>query len=296
MKQGRHAVNNDNSNPQSGGTYGSARETVNNGDTDYTTRDHLSFDEIIGDTRDSVVGDETEFILRRMRRKQIMVWALTIVGFLALAALIVWGFMVYQHTFSNDAVPAPSPTNSATASAHTSIKSVAELYPHAPAVREGSEIAQVKGHGSDARIIAGGWQLSIVGATISAAQEQCEVVRTTDFCLAATASLPQASQGTSASPQPSPSSSSSESSQPQVSIYRLKDAVHSRLFDNPTSVDKVTVKGSQAAAIVTLPSGKSTIRAIVIITKDSSGFMIMVSPDADGHSTANLAKNVSIAR
>lgn len=65
------------------------------------------------------------------------------------------------------------------------------------------------------------------------------------------------------------------SAKPQFNVIFLKDAAHSRLFENPSNFKREIVKGAETAGSLDIETGGRSNRGLVIVSSDSSGWLIL---------------------
>lgn len=192
------------------------------------------------------------------------------------AIVVVLGLIVASFLNNKNDVPLPPPTApSPTASSNTVptdpgvvVNPLLAEYKTAPKVNPGEVEAVVK----ENVITAGSNTISLGSAgKITGPSTSCKVTQPTDFCLAA--------RGTSTSL--------------NYDIYYLKDAAHSRLFENPASFKKISVQKSPVSAILPLQMGDKKLPTIVIVNDNSSGWMIVSQGSNPGELEA-LAQAITI--
>lgn len=116
-----------------------------------------------------------------------------------------------------------------------------------------------------------GNQLNINGAQLTEPQTKCTVNNTNEFCLAGYAKLQDK----------------------KVDIYYLKDAAHSRLFENAENFQKIDILGSATAGSMDIKlNDNKTI--IAIANKDSSGYMIVL-PDNNPETITTISNAITVS-
>lgn len=169
-------------------------------------------------------------------------------------------------------------SHTATQSTGQAAVSMHSLYPDAPQPNGKPTTTSVSGQ----RVTTSdGVVLSIDGAQLTGAQQQCIVTESTDLCLAGVGNF----HGT------------------EVYVYFFKDIVRSRFFDGGTNFTKVAVTGASASATVSVPvSSASPTSVIAVAGKDSTGFMVVPAnpalavsptPASDGGQQATPQASVS---
>lgn len=173
------------------------------------------------------------------------------------AAILVIGLIIVNFTNNENDVPTPQPTPTKTTTSApnktnpaTVINPLLDGFKAAPKVTAGEVIAEVK----DNTITAGKNTLTFAAADkISPPSAPCKVTQPTDFCLAA--------QG--------------KNDKAPFDIYYLKDAAHSRLFENPATFKKLTVANTPITGILPLQMGEDKLPTAVLVNEDSSGWMVV---------------------
>lgn len=153
-------------------------------------------------------------------------------------------------------------------------KPLLELAVGAPEATPGAVTASVEG---STVVTTDNVALAVKNNTLSPIQIECSTTLTTDFCLAARGA-------------------DSVDPAKTLDIYYLKDAAHSRIFENPTNFQQTTVAGSLAAASmeINLVAGKPT-PVIVVVAPNSSGFMIALPQGTSSSAAAAFASNLSLS-
>lgn len=100
---------------------------------------------------------------------------------------------------------------------------------------------------------------------VQAPSQGCVVINPNDFCFAGNGTL--------------------VTDKIPLEFYYLKDAAHSRMFDNATNFEEVTIKGAAVAGTMNSGSDANSLKLLTIINDDSSGFMIRLP---EGASTAHV--------
>lgn len=232
--------------------------------------DQLDVDEMTVDEK----IDYTDHIDKERQQKRIF----KIVSVLIVLALILAGsFMLYTTVFSNNnEVGETYFDKGQSLELQQSEDYIAninapfyEMYPNAPIVEAGQILTQVDGK----TITAGANVLTFTNSEISSIINSCEVIQPTDFCLAGIAKFNNS----------------------DVNIYFMKDAVRSRLFENPALFEKFEVNGSPAAALVEIVMGTEKGNVLVVANKDSSGFMLALPNDMPMDEIQALSKDLKIS-
>lgn len=144
-----------------------------------------------------------------------------------------------------------------------------ELYENAPVVTARQVVTETTKNS----IIAGENELVLDEIKISETINKCEVVNPTDFCLAAI----------------------SEFEGNTLNIYFMNDAVHSRLFENPSSFMEFEVPGSPATALIEISISGEEGQVLTVVNKDSSGFMLALPHDMTSEEIKKLVTHLRIA-
>lgn len=143
-----------------------------------------------------------------------------------------------------------------------------ELYENAPVVTARQVVTETTKNS----IIAGENELVLDEIKISETINKCEVVNPTDFCLAAI----------------------SEFEGNTLNIYFMNDAVHSRLFENPSSFMEFEVPGSPATALIEISISGEEGQVLTVVNKDSSGFMLALPHDMTSEEIQELVTHLSV--
>lgn len=201
-------------------------------------------------------------------RKRLLALSAVALVVLAIAAALVLSFSSSEETSTSPA-PSPSPTTSTprTSAPGVSYMPLMEAFPNAPEPPVEIMTAAVS---RNAVRSSGGSNLTISGRTLQGTSAPCSVVESTDFCI-----------------------SSRVSGSPAADIYFLKDAVRNRLFENPKDFEKATVAGSPAAGTLSLPIGKTSRAAAVIVNEDSTGWLLLLA-DNDKSAMKSLLADTSV--
>lgn len=213
--------------------------------------------------------DYVEIEQKKKRRARIAVIAASIVVVLALSIIVFKIFTTDDSSGNTAATPSPSANSTDTAAPRNDKNPIVSLYPQAPVV----VAKQVSVGIANGTIKAtDGTSLILKGAKLTPPAQQCRITDPTEFCLVATGS----------------------GSGVGFDLYYLKDAAHSRLFENPASFTKVSVANSPAAGVVPINTGKENAQAGVIVNPNSSGWMIVA--ESGGEKMASLMGTASIGK
>lgn len=108
------------------------------------------------------------------------------------------------------------------------------------------------------------------GLNVSGTKDNCIVSKKEDFCYSGMISTANGDKS---------------------EVYFLKDAAHSRLFENPTSFEKIEIPGTATSAkIETNISGQDS-SVMVIVFDDMSGYMIVLNNVSD---PLNITQSISV--
>ena len=152
--------------------------------------------------------------------------------------------------------PVTPPKNPLSASLPTPIKTIT---------------GKIDSQATDTIFKAGDMTLTVRGAKITGAVTSCSVVDPTDFCLAGNATLGEKT----------------------AQVYLMKDAANSRLFENPSNFQQLTVPGAVTAASMNVALiGNTPTPIIVVVASNGSGYMLTL-PDTDAVET--FANALSLA-
>lgn len=232
----------------------------------------------IDGTDDDFLKDPTDFtdVASRSRRNRILKWVGIIAGSALILSLgIFFGVKVFidanntnTETETQQEVPSSNP---AATDPEAPNRPILDIYAEAPMPEAGRSSVALEGESS--LVNTAGRTLTFAGVTLAATQNECAVILPTDFCLAAT----------------------SETNDPTVHAYYLKNAAHSRLFEDPVSFRAVEVPGASAAAVLemSLAAGKMT-PVIAVVFEDSSGYMIALPDATSVDEAAALAGTLSV--
>lgn len=124
----------------------------------------------------------------------------------------------------------------------------------------------------NAYVLSTGYSLNIANGKVYQTATPCNVTNTTDFCLAGDSTLQDK----------------------QLYIYLMKDAVHSRFFEKSVNFEKIDIEGSATAGIMDINLSGESKKVMVIVNKDSSGFMIVL-PDDNQQTISMIQKALSIS-
>lgn len=197
-------------------------------------------------------SDPAEQMKRKERRK------VTFLVLLILVATIVVSFVawkIFSGATEKTNIPQPSPTPSISVSEDVGVEEgspqpLLALFPEAPEVKDGAVTASVV---ESSIADSNGKAVQIEEAVLTPATTVCEVSHPTDFCLAG--------RGVSGNV--------------NYDIYYLKDAAHSRMFENPENFKKVQIVGAEAAGVLNLKMGDRVTPTLVAVQSDSSGWMMV---------------------
>ena len=182
-------------------------------------------------------------------------WILYLVYILLGAAFIVCG-MILARELEGIKNPEPSPQPSVTQTAPQpkpsetpSGTAMQNLYPDAPAVRSGEVQISIQNNSISTSY---GTQISFNDAVkILDPKNKCTVSQPTDFCIV----------------------TEIESQKKLQQVFFFKDAVHAKIFENPEHFEQLDFPNAKAA-LTTVMIGDKQVPAIVIVHKDSSGWVI----------------------
>lgn len=229
------------------------------------------------DTTTGLLKDPTDFtdtVKKEQARRNTRRWAVAL-GIFA-AVVLVLGLIISSFLNNKNDVPPPAPkptAPTATQAPNTKDPGVVtnpllDGYKDAPKVTAGEVLVQVEGN----TVRAGEKTIAFVASDqVKAPNTPCKVTQPTDFCLAA--------RGVSG--------------EKPFDLYYLKDAAHSRLFENPSTFKKLTVANSPSAAILPLQMGGAKLPTAVIVNTDSSGWMI-VTQESDPVAVEAFVKTVTV--
>lgn len=228
-------------------------------------------------TTGEFMKDPTDFsdTVMEQRRKKRIKW--TIIGLLAALALAAFVYGVAQIMKPTEVVTAPPDTPVATTDAPAQTKSpqkiaesnnpLLQAYPDAPEVERGIVTLS-----SDKNVITTSNNHSIIirDADLTVAATDCSITDPTEFCLAGR--LVQ--------------------SDAEYDIFFMKDAAHSRLFEDPASWTEVSLKNAQVAGILPMNMGseEESRTGLVIVNSDSSGWLIVLDGESKQRMQDLLAK------
>lgn len=131
------------------------------------------------------------------------------------------------------------------------LKPLVDQFKDAPEVSSGEVNVTVAGNTVKS---ADGHFLTINNGLVAPAVTECVVTEPTDFCLTA-----QGAVGAHI-----------------FDIYYMKDALNSRLFENPETFEKVEVANASAAGVLPLSMGSDARSSLVMVNEDSSGWLIVL--------------------
>lgn len=106
---------------------------------------------------------------------------------------------------------------------------------------------------------------------VFATAQKCNISNPTDFCQVA--------------------SGKNDKTKESFDIYYLKDAAHSRLFENPVDFQKANIVGSPSSGTMKIDLGGSKANILTIVNKNSSGWLIVMNNNAN---TNNITKAAAI--
>lgn len=208
-----------------------------------------SFRQDPSDFSDLMARDTT---MKRVKFLLSIVFVVAVVGFFA------WlGLQAFQPEVPQEA---PSPQATATTSTPTPLtpqkeaeenNPLLQAYPDAPTVIASTLTVALEGETATA---SNGASLTFTGSALTPASTACKVVDPTDFCLAG-----RLTHGDL-----------------KASLFFLKDAAHSRMFENPPTHEMVEVAGAQVAALLPLDLGAEDRPSLVVVHPDASGWIIML--------------------
>lgn len=205
---------------------------------------------------------------KRKRSRKPFVFALAAVAIVALATV---GVIYAQDREAEEppTAPTPTPTVEQDEVNYTPKNPVADGYKDAPEVKPGALTASVT---SGVLAVDNGVELKLPGKA-SSAQNQCVVNKPTDLCLAARG----------------------ETSTTSYDVYLLKDAAHSKLFQNPTKFASLALANSPVSGILTTTdSSGAPLTMLVIVDKSSTGFMVLVEGETDASVFEELASGFAL--
>jgi hypothetical protein len=213
--------------------------------------------------RDDLLKDPTDFSDLAAEKKVSQTWKITAIIVSAVLILAGSGFLGVMYVLKSptanvNVAPEVSTDTTSTSDSDTpsreGSKPLLDAFSSAPVAVAGPLTATAK----DSSIsLSSGKTLTITGSTLNGTQVGCSVDNPTDFCLASVSDIADVGE---------------------VSIYLLKDAAHSRFFEDPESFTKKDIAGSEVSAIINLSFGNQKKQALVSVLSDSSGFM-MILPD-----------------
>lgn len=219
----------------------------------------------------------------RRRNTKLKFFGLAILGLVTLGLVVFISLQFFSGQEVSDDVslplqteaPIPNDEESATATAEptavpTPENPVTALYPEAPKVTKGEVAISIVDNTVET---SNGEKFSLEGSELSAPTYSCRVeMEPTDFCLAA----------------------SGEVGETVFNVYYLKDAAHSKLFQDPSYWMELEVAGSSGAGLLPLVTGSdSEFPTIVALNSNSSGWMA-VFQEADRAKVAEFADKISL--
>lgn len=218
--------------------------------------------------------DYTDVIYETQKKKRIIKWiTTTILGILILVA----GYFLYKTVFYEEPEEVATEQSIDFQQSEDYIKNTTqpllEIYQDAPVV-EPRQITTEVNKEKDS-ITAGKTVLKFSEEVkIDSIVNTCDVVQPTDFCLAATGVFEEE----------------------PMNIYFFNDAVHSRMFENPSEYQEVEIKGSPASVVLVLEVAGEKGVGVVTAGEDSSGFLITL-PDSMGmKDVEKLSRQLSITQ
>lgn len=225
-----------------------------------------AFEDILKDGEEILTStnDYTDFVEKDRRKKVLKALGIVLGSIVVVGALI---FGVYLLMSENEATyenTSPEPSVSVTETptdspSDDSDNSDAPINPKTPLLSLIPEVSDVKT--SEVKIEAGetsfittsGITASFSDAKITGADANCTVTNAPDFCYAGNVKI--------------------EDNKAQV--YYLKDAAHSRFFENPENFKKVEVQGAEASATMNVSISSDEKQTIlVVVFEDMSGIML----------------------
>jgi hypothetical protein len=249
-----------------------ANEESDNGYfVDYHNDDDIFYNEpyevLDNTTPKSSTTDPINEILRQKRLKRIIITLLIIVISLAFA---LGAFAVLKNANKTKASPqSTTTTTTPTIDPEAVNKPLLQIYKDAPTVNPGEVAITIT---ESTLTTTDGNILTINGQEITPSTADCKVTQPTDFCL--TARMTTADDS--------------------YEIYYLKDAAHSRIFENPITFEKTELENSEAAGYLALQMGPKTVPALVTINKNSSGWMIVNNTQTDYDNLQTLSKTIEL--
>lgn len=184
--------------------------------------------------------------IKRTRRRRLGVFVVC-AAFLGIIGYFLGSFIMDQQKAPRHTT-APQDTATATEAPGVEANPVAALYPKAPQVLAGKTTVTLS---RGVLRASSGETLTVKSGALRSAARPCVVMEATDFCLAA--------RGTVAGK--------------AVDLYFLKDGAHSRLFENPKSFQKVSVKGAVGAGTLPLNTGTVEAPAVAALTKSGAAWL-----------------------
>lgn len=211
-------------------------------------------------TEDKIMVNPTDFHDPINEDQSKKIWKVIIFAVVAVIALAVVLFATINPLVKNaektKETNTPQPTN--TSETETKAKTnnpIMKLYPKAPTVKVENTTSKLNKN----TITTNKNKLTFDSSVkLSKTVTACETRNPTDLCL----------------------SSYAKQNDKQYDIYYLKDAAHSRIFENAENTKKLNITGAQASATLTLKTEDNEKPALVILNKNSSGYMILNSDNS----------------
>ena len=224
-----------------------------------------AFEDILKDGKEIVTSttDHTDFVEKDQQKKTLKAIGVALGAIVVIGALIFGVYLLMIEKEDSVEEPISDPSISVTETPTDTPSSTGDtdkpVDPKTPLLSLIPEVSNVKP--SEAKIEAGetsfittsGIIASFSDAKITGADADCIVTNTSDFCYAGTVKI--------------------EDNTAQV--YYLKDAAHSRFFENPENFKKVEVQGAEASATMNVSiSSEEKQTILVVVFEDMSGVMI----------------------
>lgn len=218
----------------------------------------LSKEEITQKAKDDIDYVEKDRTFKRIK----------FIGGIVIGAIIVTAlaFVFFKFSLPDESTPTPTePESNTTQSGEQQSGTAQTEKPLLETVQNPPEIGASSSKVSST-VIDNGFEtnekqgFTVTDAKTTAAQETCEVQGSTDFCYAGEMALKDNT----------------------YNVYLLRDALHSRFFENPENFKAYTDKGT-SLTVATMKinlDGSTPTDILVIVNKDGSGFMITSTNDS----------------
>lgn len=242
--------------------------------------------ESVADSGEEFMQDPTSSadpIETSKRNKKLKIFGLTLLGLVTLGLVVFLSLQFFEDSEEPTGITppmqtqAPLPNDQADPTAPVqepvtpeTENPVQDLYPDAPTVRAGEVAITLNENTVET---SDGDKFALEGSELELPTYICKVnMETTDFCLAAKGTVGET----------------------VFNVYYLKDAVNSKLFQDPNYWVELEVAGSSGAGLLPLPMGAdSEFPTIVALNSNSSGWMA-VFQEADQDKVEEFASRISL--